>query len=216
VANDGRSGLLESGTAGSEPIQPPTLPSATRPALSELTEGAGFLRSRARALHEDVGSLHRDSVYQDWNNWTNRRARVGSQELLDELGDLGFAWRDVARLIGVSVAAVQKWRRGERTTGENRRRIASLLAACDMITRSYGIQEVASWMEMPVRADVPVTPTDLWVAERVDLVFDLASGHVDADDILADFDSEWRERYRSDFEVFKAGDGRLSIRGKEQ
>jgi len=136
--------------------------------------------------------------------------------MLNELADLGFAWRDLARLVGVSVPAIQKWRRGQGATGENRRKVASLLAACDMISQSHGIQEIASWTEMPLRDGVSVTPMDLWAGERIDLVFDFASGHVDAEEILTAFDPDWRERYRSEFEVFEAGDGQLSIRMKGQ
>jgi hypothetical protein len=216
VAIRRRGRLLEDGTSGFEQIEPPVLPSETRPAVSALTEDVGFLRSKTRAIHEDVGNLHRKTVFAEWNNLTNRRARGGMLDMLNDLADLGFAWRDIARMIGVSVPAIQKWRRGERTTGDNRRRVASLLAACDIISEGHGIHEVASWMEMPLREHVPVTPMDLWASEHVDLVFDLAGGHVDVEDILTTFDPDWRDRYRSDFEVFKAGDQKLSIRLKGQ
>jgi hypothetical protein len=179
-----------------------------------LTENIGFPRSYTRTIHEGVGSLHRKSTFAEWNNRTNQRSRSGVHDILSELADLGFAWRDLARLVGVSVPAIQKWRRGEGTTGENRRKVASLIAACDMIAQNFGIQEVSSWMEMPVLDDVPITPMDLWIAERVDLVFDLASGHVDAEQIVTALDHDWRTRHRSDFEVFKASDGQLSIRPK--
>jgi len=137
-------------------------------------------------------------------------------EMLVELAELGFAWRDIARLIGVSVPAVQKWRRGERAAGESRRRAASLLAICDLIAEHYEVREIASWFEMPLVGEVPTTPIDLYVGERADLVFDYASGHADPEQILTDFDPQWRERYRSDFEVFRATDGELSIRPKAQ
>jgi hypothetical protein len=215
VADDGRLDLLVSGTFGTETIEQPSLPSETRPSVSAITEGIGFLRSQTRSLHDDVGSLHRESQFAEWRNRTNQRARSSVQEMLNELADLGFAWRDLARLVGVSVPAIQKWRRGEGTTGENRRKVASLLAACDMITEHYGIQEVASWLEMPLQEDVPVTPLDLWVAERVDLVFDFASGHVDSEELLTSWDNNWHEKYHSDFEVSEAGDGQLAIRRRD-
>jgi hypothetical protein len=43
---------------------------------------------------------------------------------------------------------------------------------------------------------------------------DFASGHTDAEQILTNWDPHWRDRYRSDFEVFRATDGQLSIRPK--
>lgn len=54
--------------------------------------------------------------------------------MLSDLAELGFAWRDIARLVKVSVPAVQKWRKGEKASGESHSRVASLLAACDLIT----------------------------------------------------------------------------------
>jgi hypothetical protein len=158
----------------------------------------------------------RRSHYLEWTAGTSRRGRSSARDLLQEFADLGFAWRDVARLVGVSVPAVQKWRRGEGTTGENRLEVASLLAACDLMAEHYGIQEIASWFEMRLLSGVPVTPIVLWAGDRPDLVFDYASGHTDPEQILTSWDPQWRDRYRSDFEVFRADDGQLSIRPKER
>lgn len=207
--------LLKPGTAGTEIKSPPWL-SETRTVAKVITEDIGVIRQQARHLHEASGELHQRSHYHEWTARTTQRGRSSTQELLEELADLGFAWRDVARLLGVSVPAIQKWRRGEGTTGENRHKVASLLAACDLVAEHNGIQEVASWFEMPLSFAAPVTPIDLWAGGRPDLVFDYASGHTDSEQILASWDPHWRERYRSDFEVFRAGDGQLSIRPKER
>src|SRR5262249_17751436 len=150
-------------------------------------------------LHQATGELHQRSHYLEWTNRTTVRGRSSMHELLAELADLGFGWRDLARLIGVSVPAVQKWRRGDGGRGENRRKVASLLAACDLVTDHYGVQEVASWFEMPLLSGAPVTPIDLWAGGRSDLVFDYASGHSDSEQVLTSWDPRWRERYRSDF-----------------
>jgi transcriptional regulator with XRE-family HTH domain len=205
--------MLDAGTVGSE-IVPPDEVSATRTAAKLLTEDIGFGRERARALNEEYDDLHQLSHFVEWRAMTAGRGRASIGEMLAELANLGFAWRDIARLIGVSVPAVQKWRRGEGATGDSRRRLASLLAACDLISEHYQVREVASWFEMPLVGEAPVTPIDLYADERADLVFDYASGHTDPEQILSDFDSQWRERYRSDFEAFRATDGQLSIRPK--
>ncbi|HSV66376.1 MAG TPA: transcriptional regulator [Mycobacteriales bacterium] len=181
-----------------------------------ITEDIGVIRQQARDLHEATGELHQRSHYDEWTARTTQRGRSSTRELLDEFAELGFAWRDVARLVGVSVPAIQKWRRGEGTTGENRHKVASLLAACDLVADHYGIREVASWFEMPLLAGVPVTPIELWAGCRPDLVFDYASGHTDSEQVLTSWDTTWRQRYRSDYEVFRAGDGELSIRPKER
>jgi hypothetical protein len=181
-----------------------------------LTEDIGHIRQQARDLHEATDELHQRSHYAEWNARTSQRGRSSAHDLLNELAELGFAWRDIARLVGVSVPAIQKWRRGEGTTGENRHKVASLLAACDLVAEHYGIQEVASWFEMPLLLGIPVAPVDLWAEDRPDLVFDYASGHTDSEQILTAWDPRWRDRYGSDFEVFRAGDGQLSIRPKER
>ncbi len=215
MATDRTHDLLGPGTA-STGIEPPPAPAETQTVATVVTEDIGYFRRQARDLHEATDELHQRSHYVEWNARTNSRGRASMQEMLGELADLGFAWRDLAKLVGVSVPAVQKWRRGEGTTGENRRKVASLLAACDLVCDHYGIQEVASWFEMPLHAGAPVTPIDLWAGNRPDLVFDLASGHTDSEQILTAWDPQWRDRYRSDFEVFRGGDGQPSIRLKER
>lgn len=195
-------------------IEPPPPISATQTVAAVLTEDIGYMRSQVRGLSEDTNELHQRSHYVEWNARTNDRGRAGVVDMLAELADFGFAWRDIAKLVGVSVPAIQKWRKGERTTGPNRHKIASVLAACDLIMEHHGVQEIASWFEMPLLAGVPVTPLDLWHAERSDLVFECASGHEDPAQMLTEFDPGWRDRYRSDFEAFRAADGNLSIRAK--
>ncbi len=168
----------------------------------------------ARTLNNDVDNLHKRTHEDEWRTAAAERGKTNVKSMLTELADLGFAWRDIARMVGVSVPAVQKWRKGEKASGDSRIRVASLLAACDLITRHYMVEEIASWFEMPLSSSAPVTPIVLYAANRADLVFEFASGHVDPEALLSEFDPSWRERYRSDFEVFEAGDGSRSIRMK--
>lgn len=191
--------------------------SSTRITASEVTENIGALRGEARILTEDISQFHQETWAEEWRTRTAARSKGAVKDMLAELSELGFAWRDVARLLGVSVAAVQKWRKGESHSGENRSKIAALLAACDLIAEHYGVQEIGSWFETPVLGGVPVTPLDLYAspAQR-SLVFEYACGHTDPEVVLTSFDSTWRERYRSDFEVFLADDGERSVRLKER
>lgn len=186
----------------------------TRLTPPRLTTEVGGIRSVARAVHDDADNLHKRTHEDEWRMVAAERGRTGVMPMLTELADLGFAWRDIARMVGVSVPAVQKWRKGGKASGDSRMRIASLLAACDLITRHYIVDEIASWFEMPLSSSAPVTPIVLYAADRADLVFEYASGHVDPEALLSEFDPDWREEYRSDFEVFEAGDGNRSIRIK--
>jgi hypothetical protein len=205
---------MDPGTAGEDITPAPTI-SETRISVSALTEAVGGFRALMRGWYGVVEDTHHESYVKEWNVRTRDLARSATPELLEKLADLGFAWRDIARLVGVTVQAIQKWRRGSGASGENRRNIAGLLAACEMLSEDYGIQEVASWFEMPILQGIPVTPIDLWADERRDLVFDYGSGHaIDLEQLLTSWDPQWRERYHSDFEVFRAEDGLLSIRPK--
>lgn len=205
--------LTGPGTVGREVVAPPDI-SETRVQAHLLTEDIGWDRQQVRDLNEQFGDLHKRSHLVEWRTRTSERGQASVTTMLGELADLGFSWRDIARLVGVSVPAVQKWRRGERASGDSRLRVAGLLAACDLIAEHYLVDEVASWFEMPLVRGVPVTPVDLYAANQVPIVFDFASGHADPEALLTEFDPTWRERYRSDFEVFEAADGNLSIRRK--
>lgn len=200
-------------TTASEATVAPTL-TETRLTASRLTTEVGGSRTVARTLHEDFDDLHKQIHEVEWRIAAAERGKASVTSMLADLADLGFAWRDIARLVGVSVPAVQKWRKGERASGDSRSRLASLLAACDLITRHYMVDELASWFEMQLSSSVPVTPITLYAANRADLVFEFASGHVDPEALLSEFEPDWRERYRSDFEVFDAGDGNRSLRMK--
>jgi len=183
--------------------------------LSEFTEMAGSLRSQAQHVFGDVTEIHKDLQFKQWQQRTNERGKQAPSALLQELSDLGFSWRDIARMVGVSVPAIQKWRRAGGVSGENRRYLAGLLALCDQITENHMIQEVASWFEMPLTSNAPLTPIDLFVDDRADLILEHARGHGDAEDVLTAYDPEWRERYRSSFEVYLDTDGAMSIRPTE-
>jgi transcriptional regulator with XRE-family HTH domain len=206
--------LEDTGTAGSDVRVPPAVSATNFAAARVETQELGYRRKVARASLEDAEEQHQEGYFNEWALRTGQRGKTAPAELLRQLGDLGFAWRDVARLLGVSVQALQKWRRGESVTGIRRRQIASLLAACDLIREHDGIEEVASWFEMPLN-DSPITPFDLWIGGRYDLVFEAASDQVDEESILTAFDPQWRERYASNFEVFRAADGKLALRPKD-
>jgi len=203
--------LETSGTVGLELAPPPRI-SETRTSFSKLADQAGHLRSRTRLLSDDVTHLHQDAQLEEWSERARNRARSSTQELLAVLSGLGFAWRDVARMAGVSVPAVQKWRRGESSSGESRYRLAQTVALCDMLSENYLVSDVASWCEVPIHSDAPLTALDLIAGTREELVIEHAAAHTTSESILDRFEPEWRQRYRSDFEVFVAPDDQLSIR----
>jgi len=206
-----QSSLTGAGTVADE-VAPPPIVSETRTSYTALIDEAGFLRRRTKLLNDDVTDLHQDVQLGELTQRSRNRAKLSEGELLNELSGLGFAWRDIARMAGVSVPAVQKWRRGESASGENRFRLAQLVALCDMVSEDHMVADVGGWFEVPISTAAPVTPLDLLAAEREDLVLEHASEHVSAEVILSRFDDGWRDRYRSEFEVFVASDGKPSLR----
>ncbi|WP_454299557.1 hypothetical protein [Salana multivorans] len=136
--------------------------------------------------------------------------------LLERLRNAGFAWRDVARLVGVSVPALQKWRRGDGVTPANRDRLARLVAVTEVLV-SLGYQDPVAWLEMPVSEGVALSPMDILAGASVESVVRLASATVESEVqlILDGFDPEWRAKYHDDgFEVYRATDGVPSIRAR--
>jgi hypothetical protein len=178
----------------------------------DLTEQAGFLRNRTALVTDDATEVHHRSFRVQLDARIARLVTRDPVQLLDEVADLGFAWRDVARMIGVSVPALRRWRLGERSTGENRRAIAELLAFIQIIASE--VFEPASWMEVPISGSAPTTAIDLYAAGQLNIVFDLATGNTAPEAALDLTDPGWRERYRSDWEVATADDGQPYLRPK--
>jgi hypothetical protein len=204
---------IDGGTVASD-VAPALSISETRVQAHRLTEDIGWNRQKAGFINDDFGDLHKRSHDVEWRTRSAERGQAGVATMLTELADSGFAWRDLARMVGVSVPAMQKWRRGEKASGDSRQKVASLLAACDLIRDHYMVEEIASWFEMPLVKRVPVTPIDMYADDRADLVFAFASGQEDPEALMTEYDLEWREKYRSDFETFLATDGNRSVRMK--
>jgi len=113
----------------------------------------------------------------------------------------------------VSVSAVRKWRNSGSATTSNRNRVAEILSVCDIARDQYLIDDAAGWLETPLRSGAPLTALDLVAAQRFDLVLQLASDRsADPENVLDEFDPEWRQRYASTVKVFTAPDGLPGVR----
>lgn len=206
-----------------EPGPTPTQTSAVTATdkARQRSELSGGIRTLATAVSEALTEMHQGDYMVEHRVLTSELAGAGGQVLLNELADLGFAWRDIAKMVGVSVPAIQKWRRGEGLTGENARKLARLVAGCEIIQKfNPVITDVAMWFEVPIVDEAPVTPIDLWATGNQQLVFEHArvdvSAKVDPHLTMDSFDPNWRETYRNEFETFRAEDGELSIRARKR
>lgn len=191
--------------------------------IAELVEHVGFLKNRTRILvadsndvHNSTDELHAETLEQLLRSTANQLNKEELPDLLDRLSSLGFSWRDLARLVGVSIPALRKWRNGEPASGENRLRVARLAAFCEIVSEQYLIDDPVSWLEIPLHIDAPVTGIDLVASDRLDLAFRLAGDEgADPESVLDQFEPDWRDRYRTSVEVFTADDGLPGLRPRE-
>lgn len=206
--------LLEESTASNITFAP-TREAPSRTGESPLKRAAG-LRDVKTLDAQDATERYHEAIVEDLDRRAMAKARKGLTAILDELADRGFSWRDIARLAGVTVPAVRKWRAGGSHTAERRLDLARVVGLCELLDECY-VVDPTGWLEMPLVKGVPVTWLDLYLAGREELVVGAASNRQqDVHQVLDQFDPEWRERYRSDYEVFEDFDGKLSIRGKRR
>lgn len=205
---DGR--LDEDATRATEVVPAPQ-PLATTTSYQELTETVGHIRNVVRLIDIDTANLHRDVGSKRLNERAHEFSHLTTRELLDGLNELGFTWRDIARMTGVSVPAIQKWRKGETASGENHKRLMILRALMVIISAELLDADVTTWADIPIVPGAPITAIDLIASRREDLALELAFRHASPEEIVNEFEPGWREKYRSDYVVERSSDGLLSI-----
>ncbi len=205
-------------TRTSSTTEAPTQLSRTR-TIDELVEDVGHLRNVTRLVGHDVAEasrqvseVHHQAFQAQLNTKAREMAKRPATEMLDELAGRGFAWRDIARLVGVSVPAVRRWRQGESPTGPHLLAIARLLAFTEILRVDHLVSDVAGWLEMPLVPEAPLTGIDMAADGRFVDLLDLATGHETPEAALDRWQPGWHERSSSQFEVFEAADGELGLR----
>jgi len=194
---------------GSSGVELPALPSQT---MASITRQFGTLRDETSTLDADVVGHHRTAQRLSLEVRARDWARRDVPRLLRELSSQrGLGWSDIARLVGVSVQALRKWRSGQAATGEHRLAVARLAAFLDLLDHEL-ISDPAGWLEMPLVPGYSPRHLDLYRAGRFDLLFELAGLRIAPEQALDEFEPDWRARFRLEHEVFEAGDGHLSIR----
>jgi transcriptional regulator with XRE-family HTH domain len=175
----------------------------------------GWLRDVHRVLGEDLKGLHHRTQANAYSEYTAQKVRWDVPRLLEELGPTrGLGWADIAASVGVTVAAVRKWRHGGDATPENRRRLAELAALLDVLETSM-ISDPAQWLEvpLPLPPGYTIRPIDLYREGHVNALLDYAANRIATPEALMDeVETDWRESRRSDFEVYNASDGQKAIR----
>jgi hypothetical protein len=132
---------------------------------------------------------------------TAELARQEPRDLLATLSDKwGMSWSDIARLVGVSVPALRKWRMGEPPSGMNRSKIARLVAFLELLSRAP-VHDPVGWLEVPIVPGYSVRGIDLYAADKIDLLLDYAYMGLQPQSVLEQFDSDWHVKYREAFEI---------------
>lgn len=193
-------------------VPPLRIVERTRPSdVDILAHEVGALRSNVGLLSEDVAQVHGDSLRLQLDSRSDAVARRSPARLLDELADWGFSWTSVARVLGVSIPAVRKWRQGNPLSGENRRNLARLVAFVDVLHDDYLISDGASWLDMRL-AESNFTGIDVLAAGRAHELMQFAAGHIGSRDLLDSAIPTWKDTLDDRFEVYEAPDGERAIR----
>jgi len=208
---------LVHGSTASTLLVPPAKVSETNIDALVQTQAAYAARQRTHEQHSEAVENHQSNYLGEWQQRVKSHSERSHEDMLSSLWASGLSWRDIARLLKVSIAAVQKWRSGEKMAAKNFARLRDFMAAYDTVAAHKPGVDIASWMDVPILTDVPVTPRNLWTDGDPNTFFEYALGDLKPEAALDVFDSEWRQRYRDDgFESFVGEDRLLSIRTKNR
>jgi hypothetical protein len=179
--------------------------------------------SNAERTERDAGSRRREAV--DWHDQTLRsllshraddRARLGLAALLSVLtAGYGLGWSDIARLVGVSVPAVRKWRHGGDITSVRFQSISRLVAFLDMLEEEK-IHDPVTWLNLPLDdLDDSTQPQsmnkkDIYIAGGIIDLLEYAKKYISHEDLLART-SVRDSKGPSGTKLITAPDGHLSI-----
>lgn len=208
----------------SERDLPTKAPSAHPPeadqtrATAALARRAGVLREDVASLQGDAGEVHRTTLTLDLSNRAARKGHQSPSVLLEDMFlNKGFSWTSLAKMMRVSIPAIRKWRKGDSISGENRRRLSILAAFIDVLEEHYKVSDPASWMEMPLMEDPPVTAVEIYANGNFQVLLEYAGGHFDAAAVLDESMPGWRESHvPSEFEVFTGPDGEPAFARKQE
>ncbi|HEY3866179.1 MAG TPA: hypothetical protein VGL54_08855 [Solirubrobacteraceae bacterium] len=185
-----------------------------RSETSEFVAALGATSEYLRLLVKNNENPDSEARVERLRESATSHARHDGKELLDELAlRRGLAWQTIATMLGVTSAAIRKWRRGGSVAPENRAKLATLVAFFEQIEEP--IADLGSWVEMCVREDTTLTPAEIYRAgpQARWLLIEWTSGNIDTVTMLNRFDDSWRENYARDpnFRVGVGPDGERAI-----
>lgn len=138
------------------------------PVVQRLQEKS-FNRETAYLSHRDALSDHHVVRAEVLDESERQLVEDAAADLLSELRRYGLLWSAVAEMVGVSDAAIRKWRKGSAIEPTHKRRLARLVAlgrlhrAYAMPTTSTGFAE---WLDTRITPSFSATPLDLLALNR--------------------------------------------------
>lgn len=207
------------------PCFPPQVAEANFPISEERTRISNAVR-----LERDAGRLRREAVnsHDQAVNWhdqalrslltlkTDDKARLGLESLLRELTSAyGLGWSDIARLAGVSVPAVRKWRHGGDISTLRYQNVARLVAFMCLLEEE-GIRDPATWLSLPFDdlddeiAFHSVTKREIYASGGFVDLLAFAKNYISHEELLSRT-ADRASRGSSSDRVVRAPDGNLSI-----
>lgn len=183
-----------------------------------LSLRADYLCTEVDVLGGEMHELHGEIREHDLADRTLEKSKQSVPSLLEELTAVrGMGWSDVAEVVGVSVSAIRKWRKGGAAAPESRRRLAQIAALLDVLEEKGAIDDPAGWMEMDFSLDPGyfIRPLDVYLEGHVTALIELAEQRQTITQVLDRVRPNWREN-RSNFEVFLDADGQRSIRPRHE
>lgn len=177
-----------------------------------------YLRSDVDSLGGQVHEMHGESRELDLTQRTFEKGKKSVATLLATLTtERGMGWSDIAEVVGVSISAIRKWRRGGDSSPESRTSLARIAALLDMLEEKGLVQDPAGWMEMdlPLGPGYFIRPLDLYLDGHATALIELAEQRRSVTQVLDEVRPDWRSS-RSAFDVFTDTDGERSIRPRSE
>jgi hypothetical protein len=164
----------------------------------------------ANEIHETAKDALRSSLGATLATTVREGLRKETSVLLDEIATkFGLAWVDLARMTGVSVPAIRKWRLSGGATPDNHERVAQVwafLSALDDL-----VPEPVSWLTRRLEPGFTVTARHLWEPSTSAILLDLAAETVSTTVVLDELHHNWREQYATKDELVFLADGSVAI-----
>jgi len=198
------------------PIELRSTPSAAGATLTvtERMHSAERWRGHVERSYDEARDGHRDVIGRKLDDDAQRMATGPESltEVITHLGTYGFAWTDVARIVGVSVPALRKWRMQKGINSAHAFSLARLVAFAQYLREEGGVDDVVAWLALPIRSGVPISFMDVVAKGGMIDICEYTRSWIAADTILDTWIPGWHDRFRQRFEIVETADGERGIR----